>query len=296
MDLRQLKYFIAVAEERNIGRAATRLHLSQPPLTRHIQALEEELGVQLFTRHTWGVALTQAGEALLDHARDIRALVDVATENAQRAAKGLLGRLDIGVYGSAMLAVVPRVLDAFSRTHPEVELNLHNAPIGRQIEALHQGRILLAFDRHTPDTPDLETELVAREPLLIALNTRNPLSQQAAVHVTALEGASIIGEQVPTVFNALQPLLLHHAVQLKVAQHAADLISAVVMVAGGFGSAVVPASMQTLQLPNLVYRPLLGDIECLINVHCIYRRGDQSPLLREVLDTVRACRDDSSEA
>ena len=102
MDLRHLKYFIAVAEEQNIGRAAARLNISQPPLTRQIQQLEEELGVRLFNRTPRGMELTQTGEVLLHEARNIRSLVEQATERTQRAGQGKLGRLDVAIFGSAI--------------------------------------------------------------------------------------------------------------------------------------------------------------------------------------------------
>src|SRR6185437_1285557 len=119
MDLRQLKYFVAVAEERHMGRAAERLHLSQPPLSRQIQSLERELGVPLFIRTARGVDLTDAGQALLQDARAIRLLAAQAGERAQRVGKGELGTLDVGVFGSSLLNVVPRLLARFSETHPE---------------------------------------------------------------------------------------------------------------------------------------------------------------------------------
>jgi DNA-binding transcriptional LysR family regulator len=110
VDIRRLKFFIVTAEERNIGRAAERLHITQPPLTRHIQSLEEELGVQLFRRTSAGVELTQAGTALLTHAQNISAHVELATEQIRRVAAGKEGRIDIGIFGSAMLDVIPRLL------------------------------------------------------------------------------------------------------------------------------------------------------------------------------------------
>ena len=105
MDVRRLKYFIVTAEERSISRAAERLHITQPPLTRHIQSLEEELGVLLFNRTSWGVELTQAGTALLKHAHNISAHIELATEQIRRVASGQAGRIDIGVFGSAKEAM-----------------------------------------------------------------------------------------------------------------------------------------------------------------------------------------------
>ncbi len=292
MDIRQLKYFIAVAEERNISRAAARLHISQPPLTRHIQSLEEELDVRLFTRTNWGVELTQAGEALLNHARNIKSHVDLATEQARRAGKGLVGRMDIGIFGSAMLNIIPRILNQFVESHPDVEIVLHSAPKGRQIEALHQGRILIAFDRYLPESPELMVELVCREPILVALNVRNPLAKKTCLHLSELRHEALIGEQDPSVAMATQSLFKLLGFEPVFSQKATDMISAAVMVAGGFGSSLVPESVQNLQLPNVVYRPLVTDNGSpQIDLHCAYRRDETSPLLFELLKTVREYRE-----
>lgn len=287
MDIRPLKYFIAVAEEGNISRAAGRLYISQPALTRHIHALEEELGVALFRRTNWGVELTQAGDCLLEHARSIKAHIDLAAEQAIRAGKGQIGRMDIGIFGSAMLNIIPRILNGFVETHPDVNIVLHSASRARQIEALHQGRILLAFDRYLPESPDLQIDLVCREPVLLAVNSRNPLSRKTEIHMLDLKNEPLIGEQDPSVFAATQALFRHYGFEPLIVQKAVDMISAAVMVAGGFGSALVPQSVQNLQLPNVVYRPLNTEIDSRIGLHCAYRKDDQSPLLKALLEHVR---------
>lgn len=290
MDVRRLKYFIAIAEERSISRAAERLHITQPPLTRHIQSLEEELGVQLFIRNSAGVELTQAGTALLAHAHNISAHVELATEQIRRVAVGQAGRIDIGVFGSAMLNIVPRILSAFTASHPDVKVVLHNAAKQRQVGALHQGRILIAFDRYFPDSPDIETELICHEPLWVALNANHPLSRQHEITLDDLRDQPLIGEQDQSVFIAGHALFEHHRFEPMVVQKATDLIAAAVMVAGGFGCALIPESVLSLQLPQVVYRPLKATVECSIAVHCAYRKGEESPLLREMLDVVHAYR------
>lgn len=285
MDIRQLKYFIAVAEEQHIGRAADRLHISQPPLTRQIHALEAELGVLLFTRTKWGVKLTQVGEYLLDHARDIKAHVELVKEHAKHVSKGQVGRIDAGVYGSAMLNVIPQILDSFSASYPGVKVVLHTLNKGRQIDALHRGQIMIAFERYIPKSKGLKVEQVCAEPLCVALNERNPLSKLASIRMDQLRGEPIIGEVVPSV--AVKQLFDRHCFEPIVAQKSEDMISAAVMVAGGFGTAVVPASLQNLQLPNVVFRPLEEGAETLIELHCAYRSDENSPLLHALLETVR---------
>lgn len=293
MDIRQLKYFIAVAEELNFGRAALRLHLSQPPLTRQIQTLEEELGVQLFMRTPKGVELTQAGEALLQDARNIRALVGQAAERAQRVGKGMAGILNVGVYGASALNIVPKILSAFTETHPEVQIRLHNAHRSQQIDALRQGRVLVAFDRYLPDEDDLQAELVTRETLQVALNRRNPLAAEPIISIEMLKNAPMLmpaGLNSRTA-NAALSLCKAHGFEPNIVQEASDVITGAVLVACGIangnGIALVPESATSFQLPSLVYRPLKEASEAAMELHCLYLKGEQPPLLRELLTTVR---------
>ena len=287
MDIRRLKFFIVTAEERNIGRAAERLHITQPPLTRHIQSLEQELDVQLFRRTSSGVELTQAGMELLTHAQNITAHVDLATEQIRRVAAGQEGRIDIGIFGSAMLDIIPRILSAFSQVCPQVNVVLHNAPKNRQLEALQQGRITIAFDRYFRPLPELQSELVSREPLWFAVNRRNPLAQKTSITMADLKVEPLIGEQDQSVFFASKELFRQENFSPVVVHKAADMISAVVMVAGGFGSSLVPASVLNLKLPDVVFLPLAPEIKSTIDLHCVYRKDETSPLLAALLACIR---------
>ncbi len=265
MDLRHLRYFIAVAEEQNIGRAATRLHMSQPPLTRQIQQLEEELGVQLFVRTPRGMELTPAGELLLEEARNIRAVVEQATERTQRAGQGRLGRLDIGIFGSAILDLIPNLLREFRAAYPDVRLVLHSMNTGEQIEAL-----------------------------LVALPEHHPLAQQALVPFAAL------AEQPLVLFpTGSRPSFIDRAIGLcqqagfvpQVAQEVGDTVTAIALVSAGFGASLVSASTAAMRLPGVVYRPLAGLPEnAHIDLSCIYRSDDHSPILAAFLEVVRAYR------
>ncbi len=288
MDIRQLKYFIAVAEEQHIGRAAERLHISQPPLTRQIHALEDELGVLLFTRTKWGVTLTEVGEYLLNHARDIKSHVELVKEHAKQAGKGQVGRIDVGVYGSAMLNIIPQILHAFTSANRSVKVVLHTLNKGRQIEALHRGQILIAFERYLPASKGLTIEHVFSEPLCVALNARNPLALLPAIEMEQLREEPIIGEVSPSA--AVKLLFEMHRFDPIVVQKSQDMISAAVMVAGGFGTAIVPESLKNLQLPNVVYRPLVAGADSPIELQCAYRADEPSPLLHALLATVREFR------
>lgn len=288
MELRQIKYFIAVAEERNINRAAVKLHISQPPLTRQIQALEGQLGVSLFKRTYWGVELTQAGEVFYENAKQIQAHMDLAAELARKVETGQSGRLDVGVYGSAMLDIVPRILDAFSASHPDVNLVLNFAPKGPQIEALHRGRIVLAFDRYFPEMGDVCVEFVCDEALYVAVNTRNPLATESFLTLEQIAGEEMIGEIDSAIYGSMREAFDMKGLRLRISQRATDMITAAVMVAGGFGTALVPESVRRLQLPNITYVPLRADMEPRVALHCVYRKGDSNPLLAEMLKTIRS--------
>jgi len=287
MDTRHLKYFIAVAEELNISRAAARLNLSQPPITRHIQALEDELGVLLFNRTTWGVQLTEAGEMFLSNARNIQNHLQLVLEQARSQAQGQADRLDIGAFGAVLLTYVPSILEAYKRQCPAVDIAIHNLPKEQMVEALRQGRLLVFFDRVPPDIPDLQKERVLREPCMVALNRNNPLSAQATIHFSDLRDQPMIGGRFPrNVRGPLQGLIQHYGFDLHVAQLSDNLISAVSMVAGGFGSCIVPQSLHVLKLPNVVYRPLVAEIDVGIDLYCIFRPGAQLALLQNFLDIV----------
>jgi LysR family transcriptional regulator, benzoate and cis,cis-muconate-responsive activator of ben and cat genes len=289
MDLRQLKNFIAVAEERNIGRAALRVRLSQPPLTRQIHALENDLGVQLFTRTPRGVDLTQAGEVLLKDARNICGMADQAAERAQLAGKGQIGRLDIGVFGTAMFDVLPRLLSGFGQTYPQVKLVLHHDQTPAQVAALRQGRVLLVFERMLPNEPDIEIELVAREQVLVALHQSHRLAAKKVIAMHDLRDEPMIMQSAPLsqLANVALDICRANGFEPKVAQLAPDVVTGALMVSCGMGTMFVPESMRNLQLPNLVCRPLKAQAKAFMDLHCYYLKTEQSPLLAALLQSIR---------
>jgi len=288
MDLRQLGYFVAVAETRHMGRAAERLHLSQPPLSRQIQQLEQELGVQLFRRTARGMETTVAGDKLLDYARSIQTLVGQAEEHTRRVGLGQSGRLDIGVYGSAVFGLVPEVLAQFRTSHPEVELVLHHAQTPAQLPALRQGRVMLVFERLLPAEADVAIELVAREQLLLALPQAHRLAGRNAVDVTSLRDETIIiGSSPSAAANAMQ-LCRAHGFEPRFATPASDVITATLLAATGVGVTLVPRSMTNVRFPGIVYRPLRSRINVYMDLHCFYLKDASSPLLMAMLETVRS--------
>lgn len=294
MDLRHLRYFIAVAEEQNIGRAAARLHISQPPLTRQIQQLEEELGVQLFTRTPRGMELTPAGELLLEEARNIRAVVEQATERTQRAGQGKLGRLDVGIFGSAILDIIPKVLAEFRAAYPEVKIVLHSMNKSEQIEALRQRRISVGFNRVLTPLPDLATELVTTESLLLAISASHPLAELSVVPFASLAEHPLVlfptGSR-PSFIDRVIGLCQQVGFVPQISQEVGDVVSAIALVASGFGACLVSESTSVLALPGVVYRPISGLPEnARIDLSCVFRAEDRSPILAAFLEVVRAYR------
>src|SRR5687767_2086529 len=178
MELRHLRYFVAVAEELHFGRAAVRLHVSQPPLSQQIKALEEELGVQLFQRTRRHVELTDAGRALLPEARAALEQAERAQRVAREAGAGARGRLVIGFVTSASYSVLPAAVRALRRAWPSVEVTLREMVPSAQLEALEWREIDVGLLRPPVDDARVEVEVVLEEPLLVALPARSALARK----------------------------------------------------------------------------------------------------------------------
>jgi len=286
-DLRQLRYFIAVAEEGNVHRAAVRLHVSQPPLTRQIKALEDSLGVQLFRRTHWGVELTQAGQALLSEARSINAHIDHGLDRARRVGRGESGRLDVGVFGSGALSLVPQVLRRYSTLYPDVQIVLLNVMQSAQVEALRQRRLLITFDRYLPEDDDLIVEIVVRERQLVALQKDNPLAKRAVVPLRALAASPFIVGRDARHAHRVAALCQANGFDPHVGQEAGDMVTGLALVANGYGVQIVPESIRTVSMPGLVYRPISAKGDSSIDLQCAYRRDEPSSLLAALLAVIR---------
>lgn len=289
MDLRQLRYFVAVAEERNFGRAAARLHVSQPPITRQIKMLEAELGVLLFERTHFGVNLTAAGQEFLAGASQVQDLIAYASSRARLAGTGAVGRLDIGAFGSGAISIVPAILRRYMITNSDVEVTILNVPQPAQLVALRQRRILITFDRYLPPDADLHVEVVAREPLALALNEANPLARLSVIRIDTLAHEPMIMSRDAGHRNWVIDLCRAHGFEPNVSQYAGDMITGIIMASNGFGVQLVPASAQAMSLPGLVFRPLESKRHACdsMELQCAYLRNEQSPLLRGLLKIVR---------
>ncbi len=290
MDLKQMRYFLAVAEERNFTRAAERLHMAQPPLTRQIQSLEEDIGAALFVRTARGVTLTEAGHALLAEVPNLLSLAQRAKERAVLASEGQTGRLDVGIFGSGVLDVIPRILARFHAERPEVRIVLHSLNKNEQMQALRERRIGVGFNRLVATEDDLAVEEVLRESMTVALPEHHPLAKKEAVSIPDLSDQPLIlyprlpiaglAQQVMQAFNREKSVL-------RVEQEVEDVLTAIALVAGGFGACVTTASTASLRLPGVVYRPLVSKHLLEIELSCLYRQSDDSPVLSAFVAVVR---------
>lgn len=290
MEMRQMREFLVLAEERNFRRAAERLHMAQPPLTRQIRALEEEMGAPLFLRTPKGVDLTEAGQALLEEVPNLLRLAERAKQRTQLTGKGLIGKLEVGVFGSGVLDVIPRLLARFHDERPEIEIELHHLSKAQQIEALRDRRIMVGFNRLFPPQPDLTIETVLRERLMVAMYKTNPLCRKREITVRDMDNAPLIvypASPLPGLAQQVANAFHSEGARMNVVQYVEDVLTSIALVAGGFGICVATESTASLQLPGVVYRPLnsryLRDIE----LACIHRRDNPSPILATFLDVVR---------
>ena len=292
MDLRRLRYFVAVAEEANIGRAATQLNMAQPPLTRQIQQLEAEVGTSLFQRTRKGVQMTNAGQVLFEEARHILALATRAGERTRRAGLGQSGRLDIGLFGSNILAV-PQLLHTFRMQFPDVEVVVHAMNKEKQLEALYDRRVSVGFNLLGLKLAGIANEKVRSEPLVVAISDTDPLSRRPSISLKQISDRPMVifaSGPRPNLMDLIFAICLDEGFQPAISQEVTDSVTAVALVAAGFGVALVPATVSQLSLPGVVFRHLNRSPPVKVDFNCIHRRDDTSPILRAFLETIRVMR------
>ncbi|MEZ5226276.1 MAG: LysR family transcriptional regulator [Acidimicrobiales bacterium] len=290
MELRHLRYFISVAEERNIGRAAERLHMTQPPLTRQISQLERELDTQLFNRTAKGVELTNAGRVFLEDARRVVEMADQAGDRAQRAGRGLAGRIDIAVFGTGVFGVIPVLLRSVRDKNPDVKIWLHDMNKQDQLEALADRRISLAFNRFIPPTEGVASEPLVTERLHVALPEDHPLAERAEIRPSDLEGQPMVLFPTgirPSFIDVVEEICRNAGFSPTVAAEVGSVVHGMALVATGAGVCFVTGSATNLHLPGVVYRPLVEASRSEIELCCIYRSDDPSPLLARLVDSLR---------
>jgi DNA-binding transcriptional LysR family regulator len=285
MELRHLRYFVAVAEELHFGRAAVRLHMAQPPLSQQIKQLEEELGFQLFHRTKRSVTLTAAGERFLGETRLIFARLDQAIAQGRRTSRGELGELAIGFVGSASYSVLPPILQQFSQQFPAVELTLRELTTNLQIEALRENRIDIGLVRPPIQDQGLVQQPILRESLVVALSAGHRLAPEQVLAIAEIAPESFIlfpRILAPGLYDQIIALCHQGGFSPRVVQEAVQMQTIVGLVAADIGIALVPASLQNLQRVGVVYRPLLEETPQ-VEISLVWRQGDLSPTVQEFL-------------
>jgi DNA-binding transcriptional LysR family regulator len=263
VELRLWRQFIAVAEELHFGRAAARLHMTQPPLTQAVAHLEQLLGVRLFERTKRSVQLTTAGEALLPEARELLARAQALPSHARAAAHGEVGRLRLAFVSTVGFGLLPHWVRAFRALHPQVEFELIEATGDVQLTALARGDIDAGFMLHSPGfaPAGLQHLRIAREPLVVALPEQHPMATSRALPSGALldEPLVIFPRRIlPSLHDAL--FGMYHAAGRtpRIAQEAIQMQTIVNLVSAGLGVAWVPESVRQFQRAGVVYRQVAG--------------------------------------
>jgi DNA-binding transcriptional LysR family regulator len=294
IEFRHLRYFVAVAEAGTYRGAAQRLHVSQPPLTRQVRQLEEALEVELFIRKPRGVELTDAGAIFLEEARNILMLMEQGAVRAKLADEGQLGRLDVGIFGSAIYGAIPTIIHEFRKQHPKVEVILHNLDRPAQLKALRERRLTVGFNRFFGEDPDLQWEKVHSESMNVALFDQHPLASRKQLKLADISNEPLIlypRTVRPSFIDYMTQLFQKQGITPNVAHEVDDVTTAVALASTGIGISLVTGSACNLHLPNISYVPLAKSEGAVFDLDMIYRKEDVSPLLKTFVATVRSIRE-----
>ena len=279
IELRLWRQFVALAEELHFGRAAARLHMTQPPLTQAIQGLERQLGVPLFARTRRSVALTPAGLALLPAVRRLLAAAEALPQVAQAAAAGLAGQLRLAFVSSVAYGPLPEWLRSFRQAHPDVVLQLREATLDVQLAAFDADEIDAGFLLHAPGAvpPGFAAWPALTEPLVMALPASHPAAARPVLHLAdvAAEPLVIFPRQIaPSLYDALLAAYRARGATPQIAQEAIQMQTIVNLVSAGMGLAWVPEAVTRLQRPGVVYRAV-ADAPLRCQTSLVWR--DQGP-------------------
>ena len=288
MELRHLRYFTALAQELSFTRAAQRLHVSQPPLSQQIKALEDELGTALFVRTSRRVELTAAGEVFLGHAKAILERVEQARGQAQAVGAGHAGHLEIGLSGSLLLGPLPQLIAAYRRSFPGVAVVLHEMTPTVQLSALRDRKIDMSFSRTAVNDESLASELAWPDPVVVALPRGHRLAARRKLELRDLANEEFIMLRLDSSGFAryLNECCAEAGFVPRASQQVVESQAIPSLVAAGLGVALVPASLQRVHRRGVEYRGLARKAPR-ADVYAIQRRGETSPVVRGFLDKVQ---------
>jgi DNA-binding transcriptional LysR family regulator len=289
MELSQVEAFLAVVDERHFGRAAARLHLAQPALSKRVQRLEASLGVRLLERSPRGVTLTDAGEAFLGEARRVTAQAARAREAARSAGRGEVGRLAIGFSPAAANAVLPAVVRRFRAERPGVAVELHELWSADQWEALAAGRLDAGLGQ-SPEpaaVPDLTAQVIREDRLVVALPDGHRLAGAAEIELAALAGEAFVlfpRRHAPAYFDEIVAACLAAGFSPRIVQEVKEIDATLGLVAAGVGISLLPQSATALRRDGVGYAALAGSSP-VSRTAILWRDGAVSPMLQAFIDT-----------
>lgn len=291
IELRHLRYFLAIAEEMSFARAAERLNIAQPGLSQQIKILEQLLEVRLFDRSRRKLRFTLAGELFFEDTRKILSQFEVATQTAKRAARGEVGRLVVGYVGSAAYTgMLTRVIGEFRKTHPAVELEISELEMLRQLDAIADGRMDVGFIRPPAPLPrNVSSIPILHEDLMIALPATHALAGESEIALGDLVNEKFIIPDHPSQvsFNHYTTIACQAAgFDPHFGPKGRDFTTIASMVSVGLGVALVPQSIQCVQLPSIIYRSV-KDIGTRAELAVAFRRSDHSPVVRTFVSVAR---------
>jgi len=281
IELRHLRYFVAVAEELHFGRAAQRLHLAQPPLSQQIRKLEEILGHALFVRTSRSVKLTSAGLVFLERARRPLRNVQEDLEEARSIGRGEVGSLRVGFISSSMLTTLPTMLGRYRRQFPNVQLQLHESYTAMVMQGLIKGTLDAGFLRDGGPTPELHVEPLFSEPFVAVLPTHHPLAKRKAISAANLRDEPFVFFS-PTAgnraFEKTISLCEEHGFRPRVVQEAPQWLTILRLVGAGLGVSIAPACVAQIVTPDVVCRSLRG-AKVRSDIELAYRTGEDRAIV-----------------
>jgi DNA-binding transcriptional LysR family regulator len=286
VELRHLRYLVAVAEELHFGRAAIRLNISQPPLSQQIRQLEEELGVRLFQRTKREVRLTEAGKRVVNEAHQVLNQIDHFSKVAAQAGEGEIGHLSVGVPGGVSEILV-ETLKLVARRYPAVRIELQYMTTGVQIEALREGRIHVGFLNLPVQEPALMLETVCTEPLCVAMPKGHPLARHQTIPINELKGQPVIlfhRRVAPGLHDAITGMCRNAGFSLNAIHETDNVIAGLTLVSAELGISFCTPSIRRIW-PDLIFRPVRSTVQ--VERAVAYRRDAQSPVLDVFLSVVR---------
>ncbi|NUQ28285.1 MAG: LysR family transcriptional regulator [Acidobacteriaceae bacterium] len=290
IELRHLRYFVAVADELHFGRAARRLHLAQPPLSQQIRKLEEILGCQLFLRTSRAVRLTAAGEAFLERARRTLSNVQDDMQEARSIGRGEQGLLRVGFISSAMLTVVPRTFGTYRRRFPKVQLQLFESYTASVMRSLTSGEIDVGILRDGGPANGLHVEPLLSEPYVAVLPKRHPLAASNSISAAALRDEPFVFHAPSAgtrAFEKPMSIFEEHGFRPQIVQEAPQWLTLLRLVGAGLGVTVAPACVEKIVLNDVVCVRLRG-VKARSDLELAYREGEHRAIVKGFAEILRS--------